>query len=513
MLLLDAWTRLDHGLTALEPLWRAQPFRLATSAASAAPSSSSSSSSSTTATAWRHHPYPLLHEAALGLDDEDFRRLSTFGDDGDGGDGEGEDGSALLYGWMRDALAEEDDVARSLWGDMEDVLAQFPLRSSGSSPSRPTYSGRTQPREASGVPGRKWEQVEAFVRLVPSPGQTETNPIIVDWCSGKGHLARWLHASGCGCAVHCLEIDEDLCNAGRRLTEKQQRGRRQRSRRHRMSPPDACQDAIPDAVTFYEHDVLTDALPAHLRGTARTHTALHACGELHRTALRTAVSERAETIVVVPCCYEKHFGVSGAQVRPLSAAANRDTSLSLSRDDLFLAVADGVVTASAKEAGVREREQAWRLAFDLWRLDQEVDRPASLSSSPPGCLTVPSAPYRLLAEDDFASFLRHCVTAEGRSSAERRRLGPALDEALSLSSSSSVAVGVGALEAYADRGEELRRQVERLELIRRAFQRPLEMWLTLDYAIFLEENGYQVEVRQLCDRAVTPRNVALLAQR
>lgn len=268
----------------------------------------------------------------------------------------------------------------------------------------------------------------------------------------------------------------------------------------------------PNDVMFYEHDVLTDVLPSNLRGANYTHTALHACGELHRTALVSAVNERAQTLVLVPCCYEKHFSIGGnTVVQPLSDAASSRTSLSFTRDDLFLSVADGVVTAGAKEAKVREREQAWRLAFDLFRRD--VESAAGAASASLDHLHVPSAPYHLLAESDFASFLRHCVVADGYNSAARRQLEPALNDILSSASSLNGESGHRSLEAYAERGEELRQQVERLELIRRAFQRPFEMWLTIDYALFLEENGYAVEMRQLCDRAITPRNVAIVAQR
>ena len=53
----------------------------------------------------------------------------------------------------------------------------------------------------------------------------------------------------------------------------------------------------------------------------------------------------------------------------------------------------------------------------------------------------------------------------------------------------------------------------RLELVRTAFQRPLELWLICDLALYLEEQGYNVELRKLCARTVTPRNMAIIASR
>ena len=56
-------------------------------------------------------------------------------------------------------------------------------------------------------------------------------------------------------------------------------------------------------------------------------------------------------------------------------------------------------------------------------------------------------------------------------------------------------------------------QVRNLELVRGLFRRPLELWLVLDRALYLSENGYDVQLGAFCDRHLTPRNLMLLAQR
>ena len=121
-------------------------------------------------------------------------------------------------------------------------------------------------------------------------------------------------------------------------------------------------------------------------------------------------------------------------------------------------------------------------------------------------LAVPSAPSRLLAADDFSAFCSFCVSADGRTLDARRLLAPAL--AATLASPR----GASQLREYEAQGQALRLRVEKLELVRTAFQRPMELWLACDLAMFLEESGYRVEMRQLCERAVTPRNIALVAQ-
>ena len=67
-----------------------------------------------------------------------------------------------------------------------------------------------------------------------------------------------------------------------------------------------------------------------------------------------------------------------------------------------------------------------------------------------------------------------------------------------------------ALEAA---GWERLAQVRNLELVRGLFRRPLELWLVLDRALYLSDNGYEVQVGEFCDSQLTPRNLMVLAQR
>jgi hypothetical protein len=66
---------------------------------------------------------------------------------------------------------------------------------------------------------------------------------------------------------------------------------------------------------------------------------------------------------------------------------------------------------------------------------------------------------------------------------------------------------------YLQQGQQNYRQVFRLELLRRLFNRPLEYWLALDRALYLEDHGYQVSISRFCDRSITPRNLLIQGQR
>ena len=64
------------------------------------------------------------------------------------------------------------------------------------------------------VPGRKWQQIEAFSRRL---GFREQTRHWLDWCSGKGHLGRRLLQPGQ--QLTCLEYNPELVAAGQALSD------------------------------------------------------------------------------------------------------------------------------------------------------------------------------------------------------------------------------------------------------------------------------------------------------
>jgi len=49
--------------------------------------------------------------------------------------------------------------------------------------------------------------------------------------------------------------------------------------------------------------------------------------------------------------------------------------------------------------------------------------------------------------------------------------------------------------------------------LRGLFRRPLELWLVLDQALFLQEQGYSVKLATFCPASLTPRNLLLTAEK
>lgn len=271
----------------------------------------------------------------------------------------------------------------------------------------------------------------------------------LDWCAGKGHLGRRLAHDGT--ALTCIELDPELVSDGQQL-----------SRRLGLAAEHREQDALADSA-------------AHHLSAAHTPVALHACGDLHVRLLQLASAAGCRQLAVAPCCYNR---IRTPDYRPLSATA-RASSLHLSLADLRLPLSE-TVTAGARVRRQRDQSMARRLAFDL--LQRELRGRDQY-------LSVPSLPTSWLGKP-FAQYCRElCELKELPWPMER---------------------DWDALEAL---GWQRLAAVRNLELPRSLFRRPLEIWLLLDRALFLEEQGYQVSLGSFCPTQLTPRNILLLAER
>ncbi|WP_235015219.1 hypothetical protein [Oceanicoccus sp. KOV_DT_Chl] len=145
---------------------------------------------------------------------------------------------------------------------------------------------------------------------------------------------------------------------------------------------------------------------------------------------------------------------------------------------MHLAVQDPV-TARRGERALREQERYWRLGFDLLQRElRGVDE----------YLNVPSSNSKLLRQD-FPRFCQWAATARDI------ELPSAID-----------------YDDYLQRGKEKHQQIIRLDLLRRLFNRPLELWLVLDRALYLQEHGYEVGVYQFCESVVSPRNLLIMGK-
>ena len=294
------------------------------------------------------------------------------------------------------------------------------------------------------VPGRKWEQIEAFAHALAF-----TSPVThwVDWCAGKAHLGRRLLRPGQ--TMTCLEHDPALVAAGRGLSE-----------HHRLP-------------AIHQHcDVMADDL---VLGPGDTPVALHACGDLHVKLLRVASEHGCTQLAIAPCCYNRTQANSYVAL----SAAGQARPLHLDRDDLGLPASEAV-TAGARERRQRDLSMARRLGFDL--LQRRVRGVSEY-------LPTPSLPVSWLGKS-FADYCSHLAALKG----------------IELEPSEGWAY-------WEQQGQQRLAEVRNLERVRNLFRRPLELWLVLDRALFLREQGYEVRIGTFCERSLTPRNLLVLAER
>ncbi|MDX1299733.1 MAG: methyltransferase [Pseudomonas sp.] len=301
-------------------------------------------------------------------------------------------------------------------------------------------------RFSADVPGRKWQQIDAFAR---SLSFTETPQHWLDWCAGKGHLGRRLAHNGA--ALTCLEYNPQLVSSGQQLSHK-----------------------LGIRAEHIEQDVLANEAPPQLKAL-HTPVALHACGELHTRLLQLASLTGCQQLAVAPCCYNR---ISTERYQPLSTQAQAST-LQLSIDDLGLPLSE-TVTAGARVRRQRDQSMARRLAFDLLQRQlRSVDDYLPTPSLPAAWLDKPFAEYC----KDLAA-LKHLST-------------PAAQD----------------WQQLEQHGWQRLAEVRNLELLRGLFRRPLELWLLLDRALYLQEQGYSVRLGTFCTYQQSPRNLLLLAER
>ncbi|MBQ4834200.1 methyltransferase [Pseudoalteromonas sp. MMG010] len=274
-----------------------------------------------------------------------------------------------------------------------------------------------------------------------------TEPVL-EWCAGKGHLGRMLAFNGAP-NVHSIELQPHLCEQGQNSAKQQGL-----------------------AMHFSQANVLTDNTDAvfseNMHGVA-----LHACGGLHQQFMRQACKAKTKKISLSPCCY--HLFTDNQYQAMSELAANSE--LNLSHRDLKLALQE-TVTAPTRVDKVRKTEVEWRLGFDALR-KSITDEQCYVS--------VPSVGKAIFSQS-FASF---CAWAADK-------------KAIKIPQDTDY-------EKFLKIGQAGKKVTERVELVRHVFRRAIEVWLVLDRALYLQQQGYQVQIKTFCEKQLTPRNILILA--
>ncbi|MGH8437208.1 MAG: methyltransferase, partial [Pseudomonas sp.] len=186
-----------------------------------------------------------------------------------------------LAAWLRqrslaDAEAAHNQPARlQAPSPFPELAAQSAALSAiGALPQSPP--AKLPARFAVDMPGRKWEQIQAFASRLQFHQQPQH---WLDWCAGKGHLGHLLAHDGN--ALTCLEYNPELVQAGQHLS--QRRGL---------------------LALHLQQDVLAIDAETQLRAE-HTPVALHACGDLHVRLIQLASAAGCAQLAIAPCCYNR----------------------------------------------------------------------------------------------------------------------------------------------------------------------------------------------------------------
>ncbi len=227
-------------------------------------------------------------------------------------------------------LAEDDGALAQFFGELLPDAAAIYVGCA--LPSLAAVNNFSSQAEARSVPGRKWQQINAFAASVPD----DAAPLL-EWCAGKAHLGRLL-AKVQQRNVVALEWHADLVAAGAQLAQ-----------REKLPVQLQCIDVLaPESATLLQRETAV--------------VALHACGQLHERLLRVCALQQPRALTLAPCCY--HL-IATEYYAPLSRTAIA-AQLSLSVSDLHTAVRDSV-TSPQRVQQQRKTLQAWRLGFDIWQ--------------------------------------------------------------------------------------------------------------------------------------------------
>jgi hypothetical protein len=276
----------------------------------------------------------------------------------------------------------------------------------------------------------------------------------VDIGGGVGHLARTLMTQ---LHLPMVSIDRDasLQSMGRSLLTK-------------MKLSDA-------PLRFVNAEMQTtpqDEVDAHFAGACLS-IGLHTCGPLAWTHLKKSQTSRA--VLNFGCCYDRMDVARDCQQ---SLVAQRHP-LPWTSFALFLATRGR--RRSFQELAMQERVNTYRLALHLFLQEEGLAH---------GFMAVGDAP-RAAYDHGFVAYVenrfRHLQLDFSRHE-QRAAL-------------------------FVERPDIKRsmREFFVINVVRNAFSRPLEVLLLLDRALWMAEQGHEVELRQFFDHSISPRNLGLFA--
>ena len=207
---------------------------------------------------------------------------------------------------------------------------------------------------------------------------------------------------------------------------------------------------------------------------------LHTCGKLALDLIRLSSAEKVPVIVNFGCCY--HTLDKSWDLQNISEFVQKNDPLWMNKFALTLSCR-AHRKMDEKDYDLKLKVKLFRYAIHILLFDHyELKGLVSLGNSSPK-----------LYDESFGVYVLE----------QLRRIG--------ITSKHTIQE----LNAFFE-NPDLQILIERMlaaGLIRNALGRPLELYLLLDRAIYLEEQGYTVDLQEFFDEELSPRNLGLTAER
>lgn len=319
----------------------------------------------------------------------------------------------------------------------------------------PIHQKRTalSPVQKSGLKLKKIHEIEAILALLEQYRFSTALPVI-DWGGGQGHLAASL-SHYAACQVYSLDRNQLLQNKG--------------------------QDRYGSHVNFIRTDLKLNtpctSLAHSLPKLDKEHgsIALHACGSLSLVQLSYARQSPCQWLVNLGCCY--HY-LDPSQTMISQAASSFGYQISPSALDLASRTR---ARKSLQHFRLKQQVNYYRWAVHLFLYHElgvrDFKETGRFSDR--------------IYQSDFSQYAELVASRLQLGSEERKQLQRYFAQ---------------------DKIQKYLHKIFLIHLIRWQFARALELAIVADRAQWLAEAGFQSQVIQLFDSALSPRNLGIVAR-
>ena len=309
---------------------------------------------------------------------------------------------------------------------------------------------------------KKQHEIESLLQFFSAKKNelTDLPKNFLDIGGGKGHLSRLIEQKLL-IEGTCLEMNQDLINSGKKLLAKN--AKLQFS--HQFLPPENL-DSCVEIFKNFKKDKKSLCL------------GLHTCGPLATTILKASRQSNFETILNFGCCYLK---LTPGEFVGISAIGKK-FNLPLSKYALTLATR-AHTGPTWEDFMMKKRVKYFRYGIHLYL-------------------------YYKLGIQKFIN------VGDGSKNDYKKSFGEYVDSRLERLSFSKVD-SIDQINKWFEKIDiqEKISDMFAMNIIRWQFGRAIELWILLDRACYLEEQGYEAKLEEFFDEKISPRNIGLYANK